>query len=226
MQGISAATAVAGGRDMSYAVVGGQVLAWGSDTYGELGGAVAEGVGRSLVPVAVPGLADVKEVVAGRNHALALRRDGTVWAWGQNAAGQLGDGTRSTRRTPVQVTGLAGVVALAAGADHSVAVLGDGRVATWGEGSRGQLGHGTRADWLAPHVVSGVSGATRAAAGRDHTLVVAGASRSLLRWGHNDLGQLGDTTTAIRTAPVSTPGVTGVRDIGGGRGYTVVLRDA
>jgi alpha-tubulin suppressor-like RCC1 family protein len=73
---------------------------------------------------------------------LALRKDGTVWAWGGNDKGQLGDGTTTGRATPVQVSGLTGVTAMAAGYSHSLALRGDGTVWCWGDNEAGQLGDG------------------------------------------------------------------------------------
>jgi alpha-tubulin suppressor-like RCC1 family protein len=76
---------------------------------------------------------------------LALRSDGTVWAWGSNEDGQLGDGTTTNRSTPVQVSGLSNVTAVAAGASHSLALRGDGTVWAWGGRNFGQLGDGMTA---------------------------------------------------------------------------------
>ena len=89
------------------------------------------------------GQASAQQVVAGSYHTLALRQDGTVWAWGQNSYGQLGDGTSMQRTNPVRVPGLSGVVALAAGQYHSLAVKSDGTVWAWGYNLNGQLGDGT-----------------------------------------------------------------------------------
>lgn len=94
------------------------VWAWGSNTYGQLGD---EKIGTSrLTPEQVLNLTNVAAIAAGYQHSLALKTDGTVWAWGKNVDGQLGDGTTSTRTTPVQVQNLTGVAAIAAGWDHSL----------------------------------------------------------------------------------------------------------
>ncbi|KFA91072.1 RCC1 repeat- and reductase domain-containing protein, partial [Archangium violaceum Cb vi76] len=78
------------------------------------------------------GLSGVVAVAAGYGHSLAVRSDGTVWSWGYNSEGQLGDGTTNNRTTPVQVSGLSGVVSVAAGRFHALAVRSDGSVWAWG----------------------------------------------------------------------------------------------
>ncbi|HEX8437973.1 MAG TPA: hypothetical protein VF697_22880 [Archangium sp.] len=71
---------------------------------------------------------------------MALKGDGTVWAWGYNFYGQLGDGTTTNRPAPVQVPGLSGVTAITAGGYHTVSLKGDGTVWAWGDNAHGQLG--------------------------------------------------------------------------------------
>ena len=108
----------------------GKVFVWGDDTLGQLG------LGRAAMattPQVVPGLnigpnASVARLAAGDTHTLALKSDGTVWAWGGNYAGQLGDGSTIGRPAPVHSSGLANVVALAAAGPRSVAVKSDGSV--------------------------------------------------------------------------------------------------
>ncbi len=84
-------------------------------------------------PVQVENLTDVASIAAGWLHSLALKKDGTVWAWGRNESGQLGDGTEEGySATPVHVKDLTDVVAIAAGENHSLALKGDGTLWEWG----------------------------------------------------------------------------------------------
>jgi alpha-tubulin suppressor-like RCC1 family protein len=116
----------------------------------------------------VEGISGVRTVAAAYHHTLALLDDGTVWTFGINDRGQLGDGTTNHRTRPVQVTGLRGVVAVAAagggGEDnpgdygHSLALLDDGTLWTWGCNDHGELGGGTTDDQLSPERVAGLSG--------------------------------------------------------------------
>ena len=105
---------------VSFAQTGGDVWAWGGNWNGELGDGTTT---DRLSPVQVSGLTEVTAIAGGRwGHSLALKSDGTVWAWGYNQYGQLGDGTTTSRSIPVQVSGLTGVTAIAAGAHHIMAL--------------------------------------------------------------------------------------------------------
>jgi len=86
---------------------------------------------------------DIVQIIAGGSHSLALKKDGTVWAWGVNNFGQLGNGTMEDSSIPVKVESLSDVVATDAGWDHSLALKKDGTVWAWGSNGSGQLGNGT-----------------------------------------------------------------------------------
>lgn len=92
-------------------------------------------------------------VSAGDLHSLALRVDGTVWAWGAYTFGQLGDGTTTDRHTPGQVIGLTAVIAIAGGVSHNLALRADGTVWAWGANDRGQLGNASNVDSPLPALV-------------------------------------------------------------------------
>ncbi|MBN8459854.1 MAG: cadherin-like beta sandwich domain-containing protein [Verrucomicrobia bacterium] len=188
----------------------GTLATWGYNIFGQIGDG---GTASGNVPVAVDrsGVLAGETVVAisaGPFHNLALCSDGTVVAWGYNNHGQLGDGSVTTRRTPVVVnpTGaLAGkqVVAVAAGAYHSFALCGDGSIAAWGYNDEGELGNGATAGSLVPVSVA-LSGrkAVALAAGTYHTLALC-ADGTLLAWGYNHRGQLGNASTAAGSLPTA-----------------------
>jgi alpha-tubulin suppressor-like RCC1 family protein len=111
-------------------------------------------------------------VAAGAAHSLALAADGTVWAWGENGRGQLGDGSTINRSSPVPVTGMRDVVALAAGGQSSYAVKRDGTLWAWGLNQLGSLGDGTTVDRHLPVQVPGLSDITAVAAGVYHVLAL------------------------------------------------------
>jgi alpha-tubulin suppressor-like RCC1 family protein len=90
----------------------------------------------------VTGLASITALAAGSEYSLALRSDGTIWAWGANYLGQLGDGTTTTRSTSMQVIGLTGVTTLATGSGHSLAFRSGSGTWAWGANNNDQLGDG------------------------------------------------------------------------------------
>ena len=91
----------------------------------------------------VPGLSDVKMIAVQGSFNMALRADGTVYAWGSNTDGQLGDGTATTRPSPVPVSGLGGVKSITAGWYHALALKTDGTVYAWGDNQYGMIGDGS-----------------------------------------------------------------------------------
>jgi alpha-tubulin suppressor-like RCC1 family protein len=105
-------------------------------------------------PVQVRNLTGVVAVAAGGSHSLAVKSDGTLWAWGWNLRGQLGDGTTTDSREPKQV--LTGVVAMEAGNSYSLAVKSDGTLWTWGANDQGQLGDGTTTSRSMPGQLPGL----------------------------------------------------------------------
>ncbi|MDR0838318.1 MAG: hypothetical protein LBN99_01595 [Oscillospiraceae bacterium] len=172
----SVASASAGVGSSLAVKTDGTLWTWGANTYGQLGDGSRD---ARLTPVKI--LSDVSSaVVAGTTvafelagllragHALALKTDGTLWAWGYNIYGQLGDGTRTERLAPVQI--LSGVAEIAAGGNDSAAIKTDGTLHTWGGNDLGQLGTGDRTDRLTPvKILSG--GAVKAVPTRQRVYV-------------------------------------------------------
>ena len=144
--------------------------------------------------------------------SLALRTDGTVWAWGDNRAGQLGRGMTSNHEvTPARVPGLAGVIKISAGSDFSLALCSDGTVSAWGDNRRGQLGNSTTAGSPMPVKVTGLSHVTGISAGYDSSMATRtngiSAITSVWTWGGNDFGQLGDGTLTSHSTPERVTGL-------------------
>jgi uncharacterized delta-60 repeat protein len=149
---------------------------------------------------------------------------GTVWAWGWNGVGQLGDGTTTDRHAPVQVRGLSGVVSVSAGPWNTLAVRGDGTVWAWGWNGVGQLGDGTTIDRHTPIQVPGLTGVVAVAAGYYHSLALKGDG-TVMAWGWNGVGQLGDGTNQRRLTPAVVPGMNGVISISSGLFHNLALRE-
>ncbi|HEX8702583.1 MAG TPA: RCC1 repeat-containing protein, partial [Myxococcaceae bacterium] len=157
-------------------------------------------------------------------HSLALGNDGTVWAWGDNTSGQLGDGTTTPRLSPVQVPGLGPAVAIASGQDHSLAVLQDGTVWAWGASSWGQLGDGTTTPHPSPVRVSALTDVVAVAAAGHHSVALR-RDGTVWGWGKNFHGQLGmgaTSQTAVST-PVQVAGLADVSAVAAGDSHTLAV---
>jgi alpha-tubulin suppressor-like RCC1 family protein len=218
------ATALAAGDAHSLAIGSDSKLyAWGRNDYGQLGdGTMTES--DTPVVVSLPNGATAMTIAAGSNYSLAIGSDGKLYSWGNNAEGQLGNGTMvASSTTPLAVSLPSGVsaTAIAAGSGHTLAIGSDGKVYAWGFNGYGQLGNGTTTSSPTPVDVSlpgGVS-ATAIAAGGDDSLAI-GSDGKLYAWGLNDGGQVGmDTTTPFSTTPVAVALPSGVTAVKIAAGY-------
>ncbi|WP_018588323.1 RCC1 domain-containing protein [Salinispora arenicola] len=224
-------TAIAGSDANSFALTStGTVLAWGDNTGGELG----DGTNTdSTTPVAVklPTGTTVTAIAVGTFHTLALTSTGALLAWGGNGFGELGDGTTTARNEPVPVNVPAGttITAIAGGRGHSLALTSTGTVLAWGKNNEGQLGDGTNANSTTPVDVDLPPGTTvTAIAGGGSNSFALTSAGTVLAWGLNSSGQVGDGTTTDRSTPVDVdlpPGTT-VTAIAGGEGHSVALTSA
>lgn len=199
-------TAVSAGVYHSLALTGtGQVLAWGDNSFGELGDGTTT---QRDTPIPVPGLSSVIAISAGWNFSLAITADRKVWSWGENDAGELGIGTNVDSHSPVQIPSLSNVQSILAGTDHAMAVQGDGSLWAWGGNFNGQIGDGTNADRYSPTRITTGGRVLTATAGSYYSLAVA-VGGAVLGWGFNGNGEVGDGTLAQRASPQLVLGVDG-----------------
>ena len=205
--GVTGATAVVAGAGFSCAVLADRsVVCWGDDRDGEIGDGAPGATPRAPTPV--PGLAGVRSLSAHWQHACAALTDGSVACWGNNASGQLGDGTAVNRAQPVAVPGLQSVVAVATGLSHSCAMTA-GAIRCWGDNSQGQLGSnatGTSGPMTQLTLVPNVIDPVAIAAGAQHTCAVR-LNGQVLCWGQNSSGQLGEGTMTSLPEPIPVAGL-------------------
>jgi alpha-tubulin suppressor-like RCC1 family protein len=153
-------------------------------------------------------------IAAGVYHTCAVMPDTTVWCWGSNGFGQLGDRTTASRRKAVEVLWLSGAVAVTAGEFHTCALKNDGTVWCWGKNLSGQLGTAGVTSSTAPLKVEGIT-ALAISAGASHTCAIV-SDRSVRCWGDNYFGQLGnDAAGQGGPTAVTVNGVDGATGIGG-----------
>lgn len=239
---ISNATAIAAGKRHSVALRDdGTVWTWGSNYYGQLGHGEPGWPNKQNVPAQVQGVDHVISIAAGSDHTVALRDDGTVWLWGLNDRGQLGNGTGGQQAgedeeadfsaLPVQAQGLVNITAIAAGTGHTIALREDGTVWVWGANWRGQIGDGTleNDDYRTiPTQIGNLSDVTAIAGGHAHSVVMK-KDGSVWAWGLNVDGQLGVGSgwneDGHRLTPVQTNHINNVISIAAGDTHTIVMRD-
>lgn len=222
--GLAGITQIAEGTYVLALDSGGRVWSWGANNYGQLGnGTTSNLAGSNPTPVPVPGLTGITQIAAGAMSSFALRSDGTVWAWGYNQDGELGDGTTVNRASPEQIPVLTGVTKIFAGALTNYAIRADGTVLAWGSNNQGMLGNGTATGKsTTPVPVPGPTGVTQLSSSTYATLALSGQNGAVWGWGPNYNGQLGDGTTTAHYTPELT-GQSGVTQISAGQLETAAV---
>jgi YD repeat-containing protein len=240
LTGVSDVAEGSGSNEFGVAVksADGSVWTWGYNLQGQLGNGTTT---NSPTPVQVKGpggvgfLTGVVKVAAGTRFVVALKSDGTVWAWGGNFDGELGiNSAQLIETTPVQVTGpdgvgfLTGIIAIGSSSIHTLAVRSDGVVFAWGFAAFGQLGNGTptAAFVRAPVAVSTISGLTNrpsVSTGAQHSLAADPTSGKAWGWGDNAYGQVGDGTEIEADTPSQVVAAASFTEVSGGEFHSVGL---
>jgi alpha-tubulin suppressor-like RCC1 family protein len=244
--GTAAITAVGAGVGHTCLVAAGQVSCWGTNLLGELGD--GSDVLARPTPALVPVLGAVSDLAAAGHHTCARLVDGTVSCWGANQSGQLGDGTTTNIGVPVPVTGLPDVTSIAVGSAFSCAGRRDGSVWCWGDDRGGQLGTGARLARDLPTPVVGVAGAVAVSAGSGHTcarlspapapagsaattaqpttgVATPATPSTIVCWGANQAGQLGDGTRVDRGTAAPLKVTLDARELSAGALHTCARPD-
>lgn len=224
-------SAVAAGDQHTCAISRSNVYCWGRNDYGQLGnGTISASANTPVQVVDVTGtgaLSDIIHVAAGYRYTCAVKSDGSVYCWGYNGYGNLGDNTTTNRLLPTQVKGVANTGFLTGiskisiggtqqGVAHTCALSTGGSVYCWGYNGYGQLGSNNTTNYSVPVQVLGVGAAgtlsnirgISAGGYHGHTCAV-NTSNAVFCWGHNASGQLGDNTATNRSVPVQVVGVNG-----------------
>ena len=180
---------------------------------------------------------DIIALESGADHTIALRKDGTVWTWGVNSSGQLGDGSWANKNVPTRVAILTDIIRIATGYSHSLALKKDGTLWAWGANGNGQLGDGTVDNRSTPIQVKDPSDPSTfltnviaVAAGERHSLVLK-TDGTVWAWGSNGNGRLGDGTYTDNRNPVKVKDptdasgfLTGVTAIAAGAAHSIALK--
>lgn len=200
----------------------GTLWSWGVGVSGALGNG---STGRQqLSPAPIAGMTDFIEVSGLGSHFLALRKDGTVWSWGDNEYGQLGYPTeRNFSATPAMVPGLQGIISVAAGAAHSLAIDKDGVVYAFGKNESSKLGIGSSLveKHIEPLVVGRINNAVRVIAGVSNSALLTMNGTAYL-WGNNR-GRYVAFDSRKEVEEIGSVTISGVRDVSFGYGLTCLL---
>ena len=204
--------------------VGDTLWTWGRNSYGRLGDNTI--INRSTPVTTLAGGANWKQVSTGNSHTAAIKTDGTLWTWGSNSYGRLGDNTTIHRSTPVTTfAGGTNWKQVSGGRQHTAAIKTDGTLWTWGRNSYGRLGDNTIINRSTP--VTTFAGGTnwkQVACGYDHTTAIK-TDGTLWTWGRNDYGAVGDNTIINRSTPVTTfAGGTNWKQVSGGGYHTAAIK--
>jgi alpha-tubulin suppressor-like RCC1 family protein len=202
----------------------GTLWTWGLNSSGQLGDNTV--ISRSTPVTTFAGGTNWKQVACGSNHTAVIKTDGTLWTWGTNSQGQLGDNTVTQRNTPVTTfAGGNNWKQVAGGQFFTAAIKTDGTLWTWGSGGNGQLGDNTSINRSTP-VTTFVGGSNwkQVTCGSTHTAAIK-TDGTLWTWGANSAGQLGDNTSINRSTPVTTfVGGSNWKQVSGGAGYTAAVK--
>lgn len=222
---LSGVVALAGGANHLLALKSdGSVYAWGSNGYGQIGNGAISGTWVTT-PVAVTALGNtVIAIGAAGNTSYAIKANGTLWVWGSNQYGEVGNGTTSAYvTTPTQATtGGVAMAGVTGGSDRTYAWTATGALYAWGYNGSGQLGIGNTVQKLTPTLVPSLTNVTKVVAGLSHALALR-SDNTLWSWGFNANGQLGDGTNTQRLAPQQVTMPTGVSAIAASDNYSVAV---
>ena len=191
--------------------------------------AVAAAATTPIIPSVIPQtplqLSRLPTIAQGSTHNLAIRADGTLWAWGTNVYSELGTDNNISQPSPTQ-TLLSSVVGVAAGSNYSLALTADGAVWAWGVNNQGQLGlggTGGNASYRTPTKVVGLTGVKNVAAGL-FTSYALRTDGTVWVWGNGELGQLGLGALNGTAAPTQVPNLSNVVAISAGALHVLALR--
>ena len=209
-----------GGDSTTAIKTDGTLWTWGFNSYGQLG--INNTIDRSTPVTTFAGGTNWKQVNGGGYHNAAIKTDGTLWTWGDNNDGRLGDNTTITRSTPVTTfAGGTNWKQVDCGNFHTAAIKTDGTLWTWGRNSYGQLGDNTATNRSTP--VTTFAGGTnwkQVACGQQFIAAIK-TDGTLWTWGRNTFGQLGDNTATNRSTPVTTfAGGTNWKQVASGGNHT------
>lgn len=214
--GLSNVVAIASGPGHSLALkADGTVWSWGLNDLGQLGNQpIYLNPFHAFPPTQVQGLANIKAIATGAPSSFALAGDGSVWAWGDNETGQLGDGTTTRRTNPVRLTTVNDVRSLSTNGTTTYAIKNDGSVWSWGRNDFGLLGTGSPDPSFSavPVQVTALTNIKAVVVGDTHVIALRNDA-TVVAFGNGGSGQLGNGTNSSSATPIQVPGLSDVSQV-------------
>jgi len=204
----------------------GTLWSWGGNGWGGLGLNISTIGNDRSSPVQVGSLTNWQSLTSYRsqgNHTFAIKTDGTLWAWGEGAAGMLGDGTTVTKSSPIQIGALTDWMQVSSGQSFTMAVKTDGTLWAWGLNNVSQLGLGDTTNRSSPVQIGALTDWLKVACGGSHTVAIK-QDNTIWSWGFNSSGQLGLNDKTNRNSPVQIGTLTDWLTVVCGFHFTIALK--
>jgi alpha-tubulin suppressor-like RCC1 family protein len=207
----------------------GTLWAWGANSFGQLGNGNNDNTNpNNYIPTQVGTASNWKSVSAGSNFNIALKIDGTLWAWGSNEIGQLGDGTTINRYSPIQIGIANNWIVASTYTSSCFAIKTDGTLWAWGfNGYGGQLGDGTTTNLNTPTQIGTANNWKNISSGIEHRLALK-TDGTIWSWGANSYGQLGngnnDNTNPNNYIPTQAGTASNWKSVSAGNGHSFAIK--
>jgi len=199
----------------------GSLWVWGNNLEGALG--IGNFVSKINPVTTSSRQSGILNIALAANHSIALNTDGTIWSWGNNSRGQLGDGTTTSKTSPVKIQSDTNFIAVTTGFEHVMAIQNNGTLWAWGYNNNGQLGNGTNTNSSTPIQIGTDDSWATIAAGEYHNIALK-ANGTLWAWGKNVNGQLGDGTVISKNSPIQIGTDNTWTSIAIGANYSLALK--
>ncbi len=201
---------------------GGTLWSWGRNNLSQLGDGTA--VASRSTPTQIGTSNDWQFISCGASHTIALKNNGTLWAWGSNTSGQLGNGNNMNSNVPIQIGTDSDWAIISAGDEYNLAIKTNGTLWAWGRNDNSQLGDNTIVSKNSPIQIGNQTNWESISAGSNHSLAIK-TNGTLYGWGVNSLGQLGNGSTTNETSPVKIGNDTDWNKVGAGSIHSIALKD-
>jgi alpha-tubulin suppressor-like RCC1 family protein len=212
---------VAAGSVHSIAIkTDGTLWAWGYNEYGQLGDGTT--VFNRNVPKQIGNDNNWQSIDGGERHTVGIKNDGTIWAWGYNTTGYLGDGTTSNKSVPTQIGNESNWKNVSVGYYHTLAIKTDGTLWAWGGNIYGELGTTNYA--IGPKLIGGIFNWQSIAAGSYHSMAIK-TDGTLWACGNNEYGQIGDGTTTNKSILSQIGDSSDWKSVAGGDSHTIAIKN-